>query len=153
MTQTHSHNDERGQSLTEFAMGLVFLLIILAGVADFGRAFFAYIIVRDAAQEGAVYGAIADKSDLTYFKKQVEERVKTTFADPSEPGISPLNTEELQVETTIVGSPCAGSGNSVRVTVNYSVNIATPFLGTIIGSQEIPMSTSIEDRVLSPLCP
>ena len=47
-------NTERGQSLTEFAISLVFLLTLLAGIVDLGRMFFAYIIIRDAAQEGAV---------------------------------------------------------------------------------------------------
>lgn len=151
MAQQHGH--EEGQSLTEFAMSLVFLLILLAGVADFGRAFFAYIIVRDAAQEGAVYGAIADKDDIGVFKDQVEDRVKTAFVNPDEPTKIPLDVDEIQVTTDIVGSPCAGTGNSVRVTVDYSVSITTPFLGSVLGRQNIPMTTSIEDTILSPLCP
>lgn len=144
---------EEGQSLIEFSMSLVFLLILLAGVADFGRAFLSYIIVRDAAQEGAVYGAIAEKTDLTVFKEKVKDRVKTSFINPSDPNKAPIDVDEVQVNTAIIGSPCAGVGNSVRVTVDYSVDISTPFLGSILGTQEIPMSTSIEDTILSPLCP
>lgn len=153
MTITTHDSTEKGQSLVEFAMSLVFLLTLLAGVADFGRAFFAYIIVRDAVQEGAVYGAIADKSDLNQFKTKVENRVKTAFVDPAAPGDIPVDIQTLAVNTSIVGSPCAGAGNAVRVTVDYTIPITTPFLGTIIGSQTLPMSTSIEDTILSPLCP
>ncbi len=153
MAQNKSKNTEKGQSLTEFALSLVFLLILIAGVADFGRAFFTYIIIRDAAQEGAVYGAIADKSNLSVFKDGVEQRVKTAFINPEEPAKVPLDVDQIQVQTEIIGSPCAGVGNGVRVTVDYSIPIATPFLGGFIGSQEIPMQASIEDTILSPLCP
>lgn len=153
MNKKTIHTHEEGQSLIEFSMSLVFLLILLAGVADFGRAFLSYIIVRDAAQEGAVYGAIAEKTDLTIFKEKVKDRVKTSFVNPSDPNKAPLDVDEVQVHTSIIGSPCAGVGNSVRVTVDYSLDISTPFLGTILGTQEIPMSTSIEDTILSPLCP
>lgn len=153
MTRKSTPRLEEGQSLPEFAMSLVFLLILLAGVADFGRAFYAYIIVRDAAQEGAVYGAIAEKENLTAFKEQVEDRVKTSFINPSNPSKVPLDVEEIEVNTTIVGTPCAGVGNSVQVTVDYSIGISTPFLGSILGKQKIPMSTTIEDTILSPLCP
>jgi Flp pilus assembly protein TadG len=144
---------ERGQSLTEFALSLVFLFILLAGVVDFGRVFFAYTIIRDAAQEGAVYGAIASKQDIGDFKTRVEDRVKTAFIDPSDPTKIPINIDDLQVSTTIVGNPCADGVNGVRVTVDYSIPITTPFLGTVLGTQEIPMKTSIEDTILSPICP
>ncbi len=148
-----TRNDERGQSLTEFSMCLVFLLVLLAGVADFGRAYFSYIIIRDAAQEGAVYGAITEKSNISDFKNRVEQRVRTAFIDPADPDKIPIDVDVLSVTTDIIGSPCAGVGNSVRVTVDYSVPIATPFLGTVLGTQEILMSTSIEDTTLYPICP
>ncbi len=76
---TRSFSYESGQSMVEFALVLVFLLALLAGVFDIGRAFFAYIIIRDAAQEGAVYGSIAPKSDLAGFKSAVADRVVDSF--------------------------------------------------------------------------
>ena len=72
---TYQNSREKGQSLVEFALVLVFLLSLLAGIFDLGRAFFAYIIIRDAAQEGAVFGSIAPKSDLTGFEVAVIDRV------------------------------------------------------------------------------
>ncbi|MFO8037264.1 MAG: TadE/TadG family type IV pilus assembly protein [Anaerolineales bacterium] len=144
---------ERGQSLTEFAISLIFLFILLAGVADFGRAFFAYIIIRDAAQEGAVYGAIAPKEDIEDLKDRIENRVKSAFTDPSDPQKTPLDINHLQINTTIVGDPCADGANGIRVTVDYTIPITTPFLGTVLGSQELPMQASIEDTILSPMCP
>src|SRR5512135_3673178 len=51
-------SSERGQSLVELAAGLLVLLILVMGIIDLGRALFYYTTLRDAAQEGAVYGAI-----------------------------------------------------------------------------------------------
>ena len=46
---------ERGQSLSELALFMTILFILLAGVVDVGRAFFTYITLRDSAQEGTLY--------------------------------------------------------------------------------------------------
>jgi len=50
---------EKGQSLVEMALSLVLILILLVGTVEMGMAFFQYIQLRDAAQEGALYGSIA----------------------------------------------------------------------------------------------
>jgi len=148
------HRTESGQSMVELAMSLVFLLVLLAGVVDLGRAFFAYMIIRDAAQEGAVYGAIADKSDLTAFENEVNNRVETAFVDPSNPTANlPIDLSKMTVTTQIVGSPCAAPGNGVKVTVDYTIPVTMPFLGSVLGTQEVPMSTSVEDTILAPMCP
>ncbi|NIN68293.1 MAG: pilus assembly protein, partial [Anaerolineae bacterium] len=50
---------ERGQSLVEFSISMMVVLMLLSGVLDIGRAFYGYLALRDAAQEGASYGSIA----------------------------------------------------------------------------------------------
>ncbi len=47
----------RGQSVVEFALVLPILLLLLAATVDFGRLFYAYVAVENAAKEGALYGA------------------------------------------------------------------------------------------------
>lgn len=145
--------NEKGQSLTEFALTLVILITLIAGIADLGRMFFAYIVIRDAAQEGAVYGSIADKSDLTNFRSEVESRVKEAFTDPDDPSNTPIDISKLVVQTDLIGATCAAPGSAIKVKVDYSVPVTMPFLGTIIGSQEMKMSTSVENAILSPVCP
>ena len=49
--------NENGQSLVEFGVSVVILLILSAGVVDAGRAFFVYMAMRDAVQEGALFGS------------------------------------------------------------------------------------------------
>ena len=45
---------EKGQSMMEFAFGMVFLLIMLAGIVDGGRALFTYMALRDGVKEAAL---------------------------------------------------------------------------------------------------
>jgi Flp pilus assembly protein TadG len=47
---------QRGASLVELAFLLPFLLLLLIGVVDLGRAFYLGIEVADAARAGAMYG-------------------------------------------------------------------------------------------------
>jgi len=145
--------NEQGQSMTEFALSLVIMLTLLAGVVDLGRMFFAYIIIRDAAQEGAVYGSIAPKDDLTVLANEVEQHVRAAFTDPSDSSNVPVDLTKLNVQTDILGATCATPGSGIRVRVEYSVPVTMPFLGTIIGSQDMPMSATVENAILSPVCP
>jgi Flp pilus assembly protein TadG len=144
---------ENGQSLVEFSLMLVFLLVLLVGVFDVGRALFAYIIIRDAAQEGAVFGSIAPKSDLNGFELAVVDRVEAAFLDPANPSASPIDTSKMNVTVDVIGSACAAPGNGVKVTVDYTIPISTPFLGVVIGSQDINLTAKAEDSILSPVCP
>lgn len=68
---------ERGQSLVEFAISLVIILFLLAGAVEFGIALFQYIQLRDAAQEGALYGSICPKDEA-----KIIERVRNASYSP-----------------------------------------------------------------------
>src|SRR4030042_5191220 len=50
------HQHQRGQSMVEFALMLPLMALVLVGVFDLGRAFFASITITNAAREGARYG-------------------------------------------------------------------------------------------------
>jgi Flp pilus assembly protein TadG len=44
---------EKGAAAVEFAIILPLLLLIIAGIVDFGRAFFTQVVLTNAAREGA----------------------------------------------------------------------------------------------------
>ncbi len=44
---------ERGAALVEFALALPLLLVVLAGIVDFGFVFQRYEVITNAAREGA----------------------------------------------------------------------------------------------------
>lgn len=54
---------ERGAAAVEFAIVLPLLLIFVGGIVDFGRLFYAEIMVTNAAREGARMVAMGLESD------------------------------------------------------------------------------------------
>ena len=65
--EKHQVNIENGQSFVEMAIALVILLLLVGGIVDLGRAFFSTMTLRDAVQEGALYGSI-DPTNTTTIK-------------------------------------------------------------------------------------
>ena len=47
----------RGQALVEFTLLVPILLLLVVVAVDFGRLFFTYVEVNNAAREGVAYGA------------------------------------------------------------------------------------------------
>jgi hypothetical protein len=133
----------KGQSLVEFGVSAVFILLLVAGIADFGRAFFAYMAIRDAAQEGAAYGSVFP-NDTSGMISRVREN--------SQHPVPLSDTSLVNVTVNYTGGICEGGGNAVRVTVVYQFTITAPFIGAIVGSQNFPISTTVSDTILRPPC-
>jgi len=57
---------EEGQALLEFALVATFLLLVLFGIVDFARLFFAYATMSNGTREGARYGIVhpGDDTDI-----------------------------------------------------------------------------------------
>ncbi len=132
----------RGQSMVEFAITLVIILILLAGTVDLGRAFFTYMALRDAAQEGAVYASINPAATSA-----IIDRVRTNSSKP----VDLSNAADVNVQVTLLGSACAGNGVKIDVTYQNFV-IAMPLLGTVLGAQSFPIKASVTDTILMPPC-
>lgn len=60
---------EQGQSLVEFAISLTIILWLLAGAVELGIALFQFIQLRDAAQEGALYGSICPRDSAKIIQR------------------------------------------------------------------------------------
>jgi Flp pilus assembly protein TadG len=135
--------DERqcGQSLVEIAFGLIFLLVLLAGIVDVGRAQFSRAALLDAAEEGAIYGSYRP-TDVS----GIESRIR----DISDGPVDFSDPLSVKVSVAYAGSACAG--NLLSVSVSYDFLITTPFMGTILGSQTFPLSASSESLILAPRC-
>jgi Flp pilus assembly protein TadG len=131
---------ERGQSLMEFSVGMVILIILLAGAVDAGRALFTYMAMRDAAQEGALYGSTNPTDDTGIYS-----RVHNS-SDMME-GLS----GSINISKQIIGTAC--SGNGIKISVSYNTfPITMPFLGAAIGSQTVKISASATNTILTPKC-
>jgi hypothetical protein len=137
---------QKGQSLVEFAVSVVILLLLLSGIVDLGRIFFQYISMRDAAQEGATYGIICP-----YDIDGIKDRTFALLSDDTNIDvIVKLNGTEYDTPPT---SGSVGGGDELQVTVqNPQFRITMPFLGSILGGQTINLETSIYGTVLRSTC-
>ena len=148
--------NERGQSLVELAVSLPVMILILLGTIDFGMAIFSYAILRDAAQEGALYGSINPTN-----KVEIENRARNisprgddaVFSSP----VNLRNTTLVSVNIKALGAFCqgitGGASNSVKVSVSYRYPMLMPFAGQIIGSDTIMLTGTATNIILQPPCP
>lgn len=128
---------ENGQALVEFAIGITFLLVLLAGMLDLGRAYFSYIALQDAAQEGASYASIAP----TDFPG-IRERVRATSSGP----IDFVLFDDSQINVQFFGDFCTGSG--IKVTVQFDFRLVAPFFS----GNSLPLSAEATDTILQDSC-
>ena len=135
--------NERGQSLVELSISLVLLLLLLSGAVEFGMAFFQFVQLRDAVQEGALYGSMdpANTSAIT-------ARVRGSSSSPID--LTTLTPVISYVDNADPNNPCEGEGIYVELTYNHQ--IIMPFLPQILGSNTIPLKASVTDTILSPVC-
>ena len=114
-------------------------MVLLAGTIDLGRAFFTWLTLRDAAQEGASYGSI-NSTDVSGINSRVWDILGSVIPDPQ---------HAVSVEVTATGH-CLG--NSITVNVEYpQFPLTMPFLGILIGNT-IPIHATINDTILVPPC-
>ena len=133
--------NERGQSLVEMAISLIIILFLLVGAVEFSIVLYQYVAMRDAAQEGALYGSIhPDELDV------VDQRVIAAASD-----VLPLLQPD-DVDPVINGAACegltGGTPNTITVTVNYAHPIFMPLVPAMIGTSTINLSANVTDTIL-----
>ncbi|MEO8354897.1 MAG: TadE/TadG family type IV pilus assembly protein [Chloroflexota bacterium] len=143
-------NSERGQSLVELSISLLILLYLLSGAVEFGIAFFQFVQLRDAAQEGALYGSMQPTNTAG-----IAARVQGASNSPIDLADTSLVLIDLQIDgvpidTAITaGNACEGHG--LEVTVSFNHTVFMPFMSAIVGNT-IPLNASVTDTILSPPC-
>ena len=126
MSKRFHFKNERGQTLTEFAIVLPILALLLFGVIQFGIAFNNYITLTDAVRAGARKGAVG--RHLQDPEGAVQQSVRNASTD--------LKLSDLQVSVT---SPWTqGSDVTVTATYPYSINL----LGLVVKSGRLSSSTT-----------
>ena len=127
---------EKGQSLLEFALIVPILLIILAGVLDLGRLYYAYVAVTDAAAEGASYAAIHPQANE---RAEVLQR-----AQEASGALVRIDPTMVQVDC-----PAVAAGAPITVTVSYSFTVATPLLNVMVPSGELRLRAVATESILA----
>jgi TadE-like protein/Prokaryotic N-terminal methylation motif len=129
---------ERGQSLVELAISITILVMLLSGAVEFGIAFFQFVQLRDAAQEGALYGSLNpdDSAGITARVRGASD--------------SPIDLSTITPDIDYSGAHC--EGNAIIVTITFDHVVFMPFLEVITGGT-IPLTATVTDTILTPICP
>jgi len=147
---------ERGQSLVELAISFPVMLLLLLGTIDFGMALYAFVIIRDAAQEGALYGSFNPNNRV-----EIESRARNIAPNDSDAlyffPVELNNKDIVQIEIGTSGENCQGFAanklNSITVSVSYDYTMLMPFAEQVIGSKTIPLTATATNAILQPACP
>jgi Flp pilus assembly protein TadG len=139
---------ERGQSLVEFGVSLVVLLYLLSGAVEFGILFFQFVQLRDAAQEGALYGSI-NPSDIPGITDRIQYSSSSPLDLPTEVSsggvIITISIDGVaSTDANYANVDCEGHG--LKVEVSYIHRMFMPFLS----GREIPLNATVTDTILSP---
>jgi hypothetical protein len=153
---------QRGQSLVELGVSLVVLLYLLSGAAEFGVLFFQFVQLRDAAQEGALYGSMNPYIDGSngqplngefdpgeaVNQAGIETRARAASSSP----IDLTDPAVIIVATSSDGSNLFCEGHGIKVTVSYDHDIFMPFMPQILNQEKITLNATVIDTILTPIC-
>ena len=120
---------ERGQSLVETAVVFPILLLLLAAIIDFGRAFDAYIILTNAAREGARFGSVNPELEEAEVKQLVVDDVLGSGTNITQ--MAGFNAGNVTVNGQEEGSEV------VKVTVTYQFDL---WFGGLIGFSDVTLT-------------
>src|SRR5688572_9865176 len=143
-TATHKISKyENGQSLVELAISFPVMLLLLLGTLDFGMALYSFVIIRDAAQEGALYGSFNPNNIV-----EIESRARNIAPNDSEAlyffPVELTNEDVVQIDINTSAQNCQGitqgAINSITVTASYNYPMLMPFAEQVIGSKTIPLT-------------
>lgn len=119
---------EKGQSLTEFALLVPLLLLLVCGIVDFGRIMYGYMHLNMAAQETVRLGGLGrTDAEMTAFAKDYVH-----LGDPS----------RLKITITPVQASRV-SGQYVQVALEYPVGFITPFLSKLFPAPVVAADSTI----------
>lgn len=88
LTGRRGRSAQRGQSMVEFALSSVVLLLLVSGLVDIGRAIYVSEALSNAAREGARHGIWYDSSKLSHpylFDSEIKSAVDAELAAISLP--------------------------------------------------------------------
>jgi len=141
--------NDRGTQLIELAIVLPVMLILLSGIAEFGRYFYTYTTLSKAARAGARY--MSTKSYVNTEKAKAENYVVYGKISPGagdKPVISGFTVDNVDI-TTPDGFANATDPVTIRVSIDYNY---TPIfnLGGLIGFNwvSVPVRPTMTIRYL-----
>ena len=112
---------EAGAEVVEMAIVTPLLLLVIAGIVDFGFLFQRYSVLTNAAMEGARVGTLPGYQIPGDVEARVDAYAASGGVDPS--------TIEVEAIPTTVPAPGGGSHPAVQVTVTHEYSL--DYLGPV----------------------
>jgi PKD repeat protein len=141
-----------GQSVVEFALVVPVFVFLLLIAVDFGRLFFSYVQVTNAAREGAAYAAAAPTDTVGIQSRALQEANVQGQA-----GEHPLVVSATCANTAGATMACSaapggtGKGNTVTVRVVEPFGFFTPLINQFLGNGfQIASSSTVAVLGLAP---
>jgi Flp pilus assembly protein TadG len=130
--------NQRGQAVTEFAVILPVLLLVLLAIYQFGVVFNNYIQVTAAAREGARKAAVSRANGNC----ATVQGIAITAARSSAPGLDQSKMAVTVTATCTNNAYAPGTDTTVTVTYPYAVSI----LGRVVASGSLRSSTTMREE-------
>jgi Flp pilus assembly protein TadG len=126
---------ERGQGLIELAIALPVLLLLLLGVLDLGRAYYALVSLKDAVGEGAQYAA-----------------AYPTRTDQIKLRASQTSTALVVLTEDMFSVDCADpptAGQPITVSVAYDFWLVNPIINAMVPDGKLTLSAADTQVILT----
>jgi Flp pilus assembly protein TadG len=120
------NSEERGAALVEFALALPLLLVVLAGIVDFGMTFQRYELLANAAREGARMATLPGYGNQATVDARVRAYVAAGLGTTTTTLSQSMPAGSVTLANTTLTVPLAGGGTKdmqmANVTVTYRHN-------------------------------
>lgn len=154
INRVQAERSERGQSLVELAVSFMLVMLVLAGAVDFGRAYFALIALRDAAQEGVLYASLNPDDEAA-----IEDRVQQSSTSPID--MTTIPDTDIDLSWSDPTHKCAGfydnggtlESYAVTVSVEYDFQFTMPMIQNIFPGGILRFVVDDTHTILAPECP
>lgn len=147
---------QKGQSLVEFSLGMIVILLVMSGLLDLGRVYFTIVALEDGVGEAALYlsiypGCMYEGGD---FPVDASHPVVAECANPNNAYFRAQNAGAQEVDwsraTLTFDRPTNyGVGDPVLVSVEYSYKLLTPIIPSIVGLNPIALGVSASQIIVT----
>lgn len=141
-------DQQRGQSLVEFALMLPILLIMLMGTLDVGRMYFAYIAIHNAAGEGALYAAINPKCIHASDGWECADPNNAEYRAMHESPAGTIDWRRITIEVEPADRSGLREGDPIAIIVRYEYDILTPVISPFVEDGKLQLTARAVQDVL-----
>jgi Flp pilus assembly protein TadG len=134
--------DERGQALAEFALVLPLIILFIAAILEFGRAWNIKQAVTDAAREGARYTVVMDQTiTLADVEDKIEERLALASIETSVINISSPDPACAPISDCFHDPEVGWTGREMEVSVSTQYRMG--LVHVLLGWAGVPSTVTI----------